>query len=487
MHPIFQRLIDVKWRYFRLEAWLDILPNALMAIFYTILACSVPQEVNKFYSPLTKNWWKIVIEVVFVVITFNEIRKEVKEYYRSKKQSNKFIKWRKKEVERDLAFCHPRWPQERTFVEQEMRRIKQDKENKRTYFSDAWNYIDWITYAMLMVVIILHMINLWVDDNLYSDVFVRFLSCTVIPVWLRLLKYARPFPSQGPFVVMLDHIILDSAKWLFVILMFYIPYAAAFWIMFGPQSQIPVKGYNSTASLIYTTIRIPLLDNYNFDGLEKAAPYMARFLCGSFIIIAAIVLMNLYIALLSNTFQRVYDNARATAAIQRARLLQDLELEASARKRRRYREYISTNYSPEETDYIAVLSEEEEQTRKQGEKVSEIHNIVSKRFGGKKFGKLERSEFDTVLDDLDMLKRSYADMKRSLSLLNSNLEELTRTTSLILKDRMRVDQERYHDDQEEILKRLNWTVTRLEAVYAMDNGLNSSQPIRNHKANQTEY
>jgi len=137
MHPIFQRLIDVKWRYFRLEAWLDILPNVLMAIFYTILACSVPQEVNKFYSPLTKNWWKIVIEVVFVVITFNEIRKEVKEYYRSKKQSNKFIKWRKTEVERDLAFCHPRWPQERTFVEQEMRRIKQDKENKRTYFSDA--------------------------------------------------------------------------------------------------------------------------------------------------------------------------------------------------------------------------------------------------------------------------------------------------------------------------------------------------------------
>ncbi|KAL9983949.1 hypothetical protein ACROYT_G006198 [Oculina patagonica] len=242
MHPIFQRLIDVKWRFFRLEAWLDILPNALMAILYTILACSVPQDVTKFYSPLSKNWWKVVIEMVFLVITFNEIRKEVKEYYRSKKQSRKFIKWRKKEVERDLAFCHPRWPQERAFVEQEMRRIKQNKGNKQTYFSDAWNYIDWITYAMLMVVIILHMINLWVDDHLYNDVFIRILSSSVIPVWVRLLKYARPFPSQGPFVVMLDHIIMDSAKWLFVILMFYIPYAAAFWIMFGPQSQIPVIG-----------------------------------------------------------------------------------------------------------------------------------------------------------------------------------------------------------------------------------------------------
>lgn len=133
-----------------------------------------------------------------------------------------------------------------------------------------------------------------------------------------------------------------------------------------------------------------------------------------------------------------------------------------------------------------MLSEEEEQTRKQSEKVSEIHNIVSKRFGGKKFGKLERSEFDSVLDDLDMLKRSHGEMKRSLSLLTSNLEELTRTTSLILEDRKRVGQEGYHDQQEEILKRLNWTVTRLETVYAIDNGLNPGQPLRNHKANQTE-
>ena len=486
MHPIFQRLIDVKWRYYQVETWVDILPNMLMAILYTILACTVPRDVHNFYTPLTETWWKIVIEIVFVAITFNEIRKEVKEYYRSKKQSKALKKWRKKEVERDLAFCHPRWPQERTFVEQELRRIKHNKGNQQSYFSDPWNYIDWITYAMLIVVIILHMINVWIDDNLYDGVFIRILSCTVIPVWVRLLKYARPFPGQGPFVVMLDHIITDSSKWLFMVLMFYIPYAAAFWIMFGPQSQIPVKGYNGTTSLIYTIIRIPLLDDYNFVELEKAAPYMARVLCGSFIIIAAIVLMNLYIALLSNTFQRVYDNARATAAIQRARLLQDLELDASAKKLSRYRKYISNNYSPEETDYIAVLSEEEEQNRKQGEKVSEIHNIVSKRFGGKKFGKLERSEFDSVLDDMDMLKRSHGDIKRSLSLLTSNLEELTRTTSLILEERMRVDQEQYHKKQGDILKRLSGIVGRLESVYDIDNGRNPGQPLRNHKANQTE-
>ena len=481
MHPIFQRLIDVKWRYFRAEAWLDILPNVLMAILYTILACSVPQNVDNFYTPLSKNWWKIVIAIVFLAITLNEIRKEGKEYYRSKKQSKKLMKWRRKEVERDFAFCHPRWPQERNFVEQELKRIKQDKGNN--YFSDAWNFVDIITYAMLVVVTILHMSSVFVENNLYHDVFIRILSCSVIPVWVRLLKYARPFPNQGPFVVMLDHIVKDSAKWLLVIMMIYIPYGAAFWIMYGQNSQTPVKGYNDTTSLIFTMLRMPLLDDYNFAQLEKAAPYMARVLCGSFIIISAIVLMNLYIALLSNTFQRVYDNARATAAIQRARLLQDLELDTSENKLRRYREYIRENYSPEENDYIAFFSEEEEQSRRQDEKVSEIHNIVSKRFGGKKFGKLERSEFDSVLDDLDMLKRSHAEIRRSLSLLTSNLEELTRSNALIVDERNRIDR---FQEQEHILKRLDCTVARIEAVYDIDNGRNPGKPQRYHKANQTE-
>ena len=482
MHPIFQRLIDVKWRYFRAEAWLDILPNVLMAILYTILACSVPQNVDNFYIPLSKNWWKIVIAIVFLAITLNEIRKEGKEYYRSKKQSKKLMKWRRKEVERDFAFCHPRWPQERNFVEQELKRIKQDKGNN--YFSDAWNFVDIITYAMLVVVTILHMSSVFVENNLYHDVFIRILSCSVIPVWVRLLKYARPFPNQGPFVVMLDHIVKDSAKWLLVIMMIYIPYGAAFWIMYGQNSQTPVKGYNDTTSLIFTMLRMPLLDDYNFAQLEKAAPYMARVLCGSFIIISAIVLMNLYIALLSNTFQRVYDNARATAAIQRARLLQDLELDTSENKLRRYREYIRENYSPEENDYIAFFSEEEEQSRRQDEKVSEIHNIVSKRFGGKKFGKLERSEFDSVLDDLDMLKRSHSEIRRSLSLLTSNLEELTRSNALIVDERNRIDR---FQEQEHVLKRLDCTVARIEAVYDIDNGRNPGKPQRYHKANQTEW
>lgn len=414
-----------------MRAWLGIFLNVLLALAYTVLGVTHPSNVDNYYYPLDKNGWRIPLEAAVVFLTFNEIRKEIKEFYQSRRENSKFIRWRKKEIKRDLEFCHPRWTQERTLVEQQVRQIK---ERKKTYFQDKWNYLDWVAYLMLIIVIILHIINVVVKSDLYNGIFVRIFACTIIIVWVRLLKFARPFPSQGPFVVILDNIVGDTLRWGFVIAMFYVPYAAAFWMLFSGRSGQSVKGYDNVGHLVYTVIRYPLVDNYNFDDLEEAFPVMSRILCGSFLILAAIVLMNLYIALLSNTFQRVYDNARATAAMQRAHLLQDLESDASDKKVARYREHIRTRCSPEGNNYLVIISDEEEQNRKQEEKISLVHNIVSDRLGGKKFGKVQKSEFDTVLEDIDLLKRTQTEMQKSLDRFHVRLEEIGSLNAIIYEE-----------------------------------------------------
>lgn len=414
-----------------MRAWLGIFLNVLLALAYTVLGVTHPSNVDNYYYPLDKNGWRIPLEAAVVFLTFNEIRKEIKEFYQSRRENSKFIRWRKKEIKRDLEFCHPRWTQERTLVEQQVRQIK---ERKKTYFQDKWNYLDWVAYLMLIIVIILHIINVVVKSDLYNGIFVRIFACTIIIVWVRLLKFARPFPSQGPFVVILDNIVGDTLRWGFVIAMFYVPYAAAFWMLFSGRSGQSVKGYDNVGHLVYTVVRYPLVDNYNFDDLEEAFPVMSRILCGSFLILAAIVLMNLYIALLSNTFQRVYDNARATAAMQRAHLLQDLESDASDKKVARYREHIRTRCSPEGNNYLVIISDEEEQNRKQEEKISLVHNIVSDRLGGKKFGKVQKSEFDTVLEDIDLLKRTQTEMQKSLDRFHVRLEEIGSLNAIIYEE-----------------------------------------------------
>ena len=420
MHPIFQRLIEVKWGFFGKRAWLEIFLNVLLTVAYTVLGITHPTEVNSYYFPFSKNGWRIPLEVLVVILTFNEIRKEVKDFYKSRRENNMFISWRVKEIKRDLQYSHPRWTQEERHIEHHVRQIK---ERKRFYFQDKWNYIDWVAYAMLITVIILHFINVAVQSNKYNDVFIRIHACTIILIWVRLLKFARPFTSQGPFVVILGGILGDTFRWGFVTGMLYIPYAAAFWMLFGGRSEYPVKGYDTIFHLTYTILGYPLGGSENFTDLDKAAPIMARVLCGSFLVVAAIVLMNMYIALLSNTFQRVYDNARATAAMQRARLLQDLESDASGKTVGRYREHIRTISCPEESDYHVIISREEDEDRKEKEKVALVHTIVNDRLGGKKFGERQKSEFDTVLEDINLLKQSQSEMQKSLDRILLRLKQ----------------------------------------------------------------
>lgn len=470
MHPIFQRLLEVKWGFFGRGAWLGIFLNVLLAVAYTVLGVTHPANVDSYYLPLSENGWRIPLEAAVVLLTFNEIRKEIKEFYQSRRENKKFISWRKKEIKRDLIYCHPRWTQEKAFIKQHVRQIK---ERKKTYFQDKWNYLDWMAYLMLIVVIILHIINLIVVDK--NDIFTRIFACTIIVVWVRLLKFARPFPSQGPFVVILDNILGDTIRWGFVIAMFYIPYAAAFWMLFSGRGSKPVKGYDNVGHLVFTIIRYPLVDNYNFDELEEAYPIMSRVLCGSFLIIAAIVLMNLYIALLSNTFQRVYDNARATAAMQRARLLQDLESSASERRVERYRDHIRNTCSPEGNNYLVIISDEEEQNRKQEEKIALVHTIVSDRLGGKKFGKVRKSEFDIVLEDVDSLKRTQSDMQKSIDHLHRRLEEIGSLNAVIYEEIAKVMQ--HGKEQMSAITGVNTEVTNLntnmeEKVGSLARGVN---------------
>ena len=422
MHPIFQRLIDVKWKYFgRKGAWIDIILNLFLTVLYTVLAVTLPDDVEDYYKPLRKNWWRIVVEIVLISLFINEVRKEIKEYYRSKRQISKWTLWRTKEIHRDFEFCHPRSPQEKSFLDKEM---EMAKARTSTYFKDLWNYIDWVAYAMLVVVFILHFVNISCGSGNQNKI--EIMSCTLIVIWIRLLKYARPFPSQGPFVVILDHIMKDTSKWSFILLMFYIPYGAAFWMMFGGRSQTtePVRGYENLPILMFTMIRFPLVDDYNFDELRKRYPIMAQVLCGSFLFLGAVILMNMFIALMSNTFQRVYDNAKATAAMQRARLIQDVESDASKKEIAKYKEFIRSQCSPEERDYLVIITDEEDQKRKQKEKISELHNIVSHRLGGKKFGKLEECEFEVALHDIDFLKESNVEVNQALALLAGRLEEV---------------------------------------------------------------
>ena len=191
MHPVFQRLIKVKWAQFAKKgAWSQVIVSLVFVILWTMLGVLTPNKESELYFPITQKWWRVVLGVMAVLLTFNEIRRELVEYYLSKKEHRLWIKWREDEIQRDLQFCHPRWPGERVYLMQEIDTLKQQEPS---YFIDLWNYFDWLAYFMISLCIITHFLAVFRQFPMALIVHVNIFSATLVLLWIRMLKYARAY------------------------------------------------------------------------------------------------------------------------------------------------------------------------------------------------------------------------------------------------------------------------------------------------------
>ena len=243
-----------------------------------------------------------------------------------------------RDIERDIEYCHPRWPQEAQYINAE---IKAVKSLSIMTGSDHWIYFDWITLAFILATIVTHVSFFHYSTNLSKDVHHYITMPLLLILWFRLFKYARSFEGAGPFIVIFGSVIGDIIKWGFFNVVIFIPFTCAFWMTFGSISTTPVRGYDKVGSLFYNIFSMMVGNEHCFERLERTRPFMARLLCGSFIAIAAIVTLNLLIALLTNTFERLYENAVANAVMQRARSILLLEKSLWRRQEEKYYDFIN--------------------------------------------------------------------------------------------------------------------------------------------------
>ncbi|XP_044150997.1 LOW QUALITY PROTEIN: transient receptor potential channel pyrexia-like [Bufo gargarizans] len=342
MHPVIQKLIEVKWRFFgRKNISIMLSLNLLFIISWTALgiASSLPRTEDAPYK-FPEDAWRIIVICIALGLTLYQIVEEFKEIYQSKVKMNLWKEWRKKELERDFKYCHPMWPEEKEYLQ---KGIDDLQDIQPAYFKDFWNVFDWIVYFLLLAVIVTHIADVIVQNNADLHVsHVRVFAVTIIFIWLRLMKHARAIRLLGPFIVMLGKIVTDVLKFLFLYGEFYIPYACAFWIIFGGK----VHNMATVPQMLFTIFRITLVDDYNFGDMYAVDPVMAYILCGTFLGVSSILCINLLIALLADTFQRVYDNATANAVMQQATMLLQIEEGLSKKNKSKFDQYMRTSCAP---------------------------------------------------------------------------------------------------------------------------------------------
>ncbi|XP_036403165.1 transient receptor potential channel pyrexia-like [Megalops cyprinoides] len=310
MHPVVLKLIAVKWNlYGRAGAWILLLLNFFFIVSWTTVAISVSvtrAEEKPYVFPA--DWWRVLVVVLALGFTVMEICQEVAEMLRSRRKLLGWQSWCERRISDDLRCAHPMWPE----------RLK--------------NVFDWLVYVLLIAVFGVHVADIFIIESTLRTYSLRLFAVTVIFLWLRLMKHVRAFRVMGPFIVMLGKIVGDVLRFLFLYIEIYIPYACAFWIIFGGTAAVP--SMETVPKLLYSLYRLTLVDEYEFDAMVAEDSIMAHLLCGTFLALSAILCVNLLIALLSDTFQRVYDNAFANAVMQQASVI--LQVEESMPRLRRF-------------------------------------------------------------------------------------------------------------------------------------------------------
>ncbi|XP_051507002.1 transient receptor potential channel pyrexia-like [Myxocyprinus asiaticus] len=342
MHPVVQKLITVKWNlYGRTGAWILLLLNFLFIVSWTTVAISVSvtEEGDRYVLP--QDWWRVLLLVLALVLTVTDVYREVMEILRSGRKLKLWQRWTVQKLNDDLSCSHPMWPEERKYLEAQIESIRT---LKGTYFQDSWNIFDWLVYFLLMAVLGVHVADIFLVSNSLRENSLRLFAVSIIFLWLRLMKHVRAFRAMGPFIVMLGKIAGDVLRFLFLYIEIYIPYACAFWIIFGGLAEVP--SMKTVPQLLYSLYRITLVDEYEFDAMLDVDAVMAYLLCGTFLALSAILCVNLLIALLSDTFQRVYDNALANAVMQQAAIILQIEESMPFLRRCYDNEYIHCRCAP---------------------------------------------------------------------------------------------------------------------------------------------
>ena len=79
MHPVVQRLITLKWDYYgKSGAIFDLMLNLTYTILWTILSLALCYQATDIYLPLGSKGWLLGVVIVIIIMTVNEIRKQIK-------------------------------------------------------------------------------------------------------------------------------------------------------------------------------------------------------------------------------------------------------------------------------------------------------------------------------------------------------------------------------------------------------------------------
>eukprot|EP01112_Ceratiomyxa_fruticulosa_P010926 TRINITY_DN2917_c0_g1_i2.p1 TRINITY_DN2917_c0_g1~~TRINITY_DN2917_c0_g1_i2.p1 ORF type:complete len:501 (-),score=118.58 TRINITY_DN2917_c0_g1_i2:14-1516(-) len=193
------------------------------------------------------------------------------------------------------------------------------------YINDPWNYVDWANILVFLVVIILRIFTVSyigttgfnVDDNSFVNIHpVAFLidmerninAVNAFIMWFRLFKYLRISRRLSQLTDTLSSAAADIVVFLGIFFIVFFGYAQAGWMLFS----VDIVGFRTLLQAIYSLFRQTLGD-FDFASMEQSNRYLGPLFFFSFSILVIFILMNMFLAIVNDTYSEVKLSSKASA------------------------------------------------------------------------------------------------------------------------------------------------------------------------------
>ncbi|CAL9730518.1 calcium channel Yvc1p [Monosporozyma unispora] len=172
-----------------------------------------------------------------------------------------------------------------------------------------WSCFNDTTYLIIFISMVLRFICLSpistqkFSPEYWDEISYRILSCAAPLVWSRLLLYLESQRFVGVMLVVLKHMMTESLVFFVLLFLIMIGFLQGF---LGLDSS---DGKREITGPILVNLIITIMGSGSFKMFENFAPPYAAILYYGYCFIVMIILLNILIALYTNAYQKVVDNA----------------------------------------------------------------------------------------------------------------------------------------------------------------------------------
>jgi len=185
---------------------------------------------------------------------------------------------------------------------------KQRKKHAKFYFTNKWNLFDIIQITLIYVTIPLKMINhkyiLIPIAILYPIFFIKFLN------------FSRGFRNVGPIVRTIFKMLKDIYNFMAVLFLFIMGFSQAFFVLMNHDTQ-----FSNPIVSVLTTFDM-VIGGFDSSSLNQSEyPITCNVLYRLYLIISVIMLLNILIAILENSYVNISSEAENEWKLERAKLI----------------------------------------------------------------------------------------------------------------------------------------------------------------------